>query len=45
MLTLFNPAACAAEGISKIYNVPYIDRGYEKVEEQFFKLGANIFRK
>lgn len=38
-------AACAAEGISKIYNIPYIDRGYEKVEEQFFKLGANIFRK
>ena len=38
-------AAISATGISKIYNLPYIDRGYEKVEEQFFKLGANIFRK
>ena len=38
-------AACASNGISKIYNIPYIDRGYEKVEEQFFNLGANIFRK
>lgn len=38
-------AAMAAKGISKIYNLPYIDRGYEKVEDQFFKLGANIFRK
>lgn len=38
-------AAMNAKGISKIYNLPYIDRGYEKVEEQFFKLGANIFRK
>lgn len=38
-------AAMAAKGISKIYNLTYIDRGYEKVEDQFFKLGANIFRK
>ena len=38
-------AAIAAEGISKIYNLKYIDRGYEKVQDQFFKLGAQIFRK
>lgn len=38
-------AAMGARGISKICNLPYIDRGYEKIEEQFFKLGANIFRK
>ncbi len=38
-------AAMAAKGISKIYNLQYIDRGYENVENQFFKLGANIFRK
>ena len=38
-------AACAAQAIYKIYNIPYIDRGYEKVEEQFSKLGAHIFRK
>ncbi len=38
-------AAMGAHGISKICNLPYIDRGYEKIEEQFFKLGANIFRK
>ena len=38
-------AALSANGISKIYNVQYIDRGYEKIEEQFKNLGANIFRK
>ena len=30
-------AAIAAEGISKIYNLKYIDRGYEKVQDQFFR--------
>lgn len=38
-------AALKACGISKIYNLKYIDRGYEKVENQLFKLGAHIFRK
>ncbi len=38
-------AALKAKGISKIYNLQYIDRGYENVEGQFFKLGADIFRK
>lgn len=38
-------AALCAQGISKIYNISYIDRGYERVEDQFFNLGANIFRK
>ena len=38
-------AAIAAKGISKIYNIQYIDRGYENIEHQFFELGAEIFRK
>lgn len=38
-------AALCAKGISKIYNIPYIDRGYETIEDQLSNLGANIFRK
>ncbi len=37
-------AAIAAEGTTEIYNLEYIDRGYENIEEKFRKLGANIKR-
>lgn len=38
-------AGIKAEGYSTVYNVKYIDRGYEKIEEKFNLLGADIKRK
>lgn len=37
-------AALAADGETDIYNVHYIDRGYEKFEESLLSLGADIER-
>ena len=37
-------AGIVAEGTSEIYNLQYIDRGYENIEEKFSKLGAKIER-
>ncbi len=37
-------AGLAAEGITEVHNLEYIDRGYENIEEKFRKLGANIQR-
>jgi len=37
-------AALCAKGISTIYGVEKLDRGYEKFEERLTKLGANIKR-
>ena len=37
-------AGIIAEGTSEIYNLQYIDRGYEKIEEKFNNLGAKIER-
>ncbi len=37
-------AGIIAEGTTEIYNLDHIDRGYEKIEERFKKLGANIQR-
>lgn len=37
-------AACAADGISELSNLQHIDRGYEKIEEKFINLGAEIRR-
>ena len=37
-------AALAAQGTSSISNIHHIDRGYEKLEEKFSLLGANIKR-
>lgn len=37
-------AALAAQGKSSISNIHHIDRGYEKLEEKFSMLGANIKR-
>lgn len=36
--------ALAAQGTSRIYNINYIDRGYEAVEKGFSGLGADIKR-
>jgi UDP-N-acetylglucosamine 1-carboxyvinyltransferase len=38
-------AALSAKGISKIYNIDQIDRGYENIENRLNALGANIQRK
>ena len=38
-------AALIAKGKTEISNIEYIDRGYEKIEEKFRKLGADIIRK
>jgi len=38
-------AALAAEGVSEIGNLKYIDRGYENFEEKLKALGAQITRK
>ena len=35
-------AGLIAEGTSELYNVSYIERGYEHIEEKFRKLGAKI---
>jgi UDP-N-acetylglucosamine 1-carboxyvinyltransferase len=37
-------AAIAAQGTTEIMNLKYIDRGYEKIEEKFRELGADIIR-
>ena len=37
-------AGIAAKGQTEIYNLEYIDRGYENIEEKFRNLGANIQR-
>jgi UDP-N-acetylglucosamine 1-carboxyvinyltransferase len=37
-------AALAAEGTTEIYGLHFIDRGYEKLEEKLYSLGANIRR-
>lgn len=37
-------AGIIAEGETEIYNLDHIDRGYEKIEERFRQLGANIER-
>ncbi len=38
-------AGIVAKGKTEIYNLNYIDRGYENIEEKFRKLGAKIERK
>lgn len=37
-------AGIAANGITEIYNLNHIDRGYENIEEKFKNLGAKIER-
>lgn len=37
-------AGIIAQGTTEVYNLQYVDRGYEKIEEKFRKLGANIQR-
>ena len=37
-------AGIVAKGTTEIYNVEYIDRGYENIEEKFCNLGAKIKR-
>ena len=37
-------AGTAANGVTEIYNLEHIDRGYENIEEKFRNLGANIQR-
>ncbi|MGE5474343.1 MAG: UDP-N-acetylglucosamine 1-carboxyvinyltransferase [Ignavibacteriales bacterium] len=37
-------AGLGAEGITEVLNLGIIDRGYEKVEEKFIQLGADIKR-
>ncbi len=37
-------AGAAAEGITQIYNIEHIDRGYENIEQKFINLGAKIKR-
>ena len=37
-------AGIVAKGTTELYNINHIDRGYEKIEEKFRKLGANIQR-
>ena len=37
-------AAIAAKGTSEVYNLHYLDRGYENIEEKFRNLGAKIER-
>ena len=37
-------AGIIAKGKTEIYNIEYIDRGYENIEEKFRKLGAKIER-
>ena len=37
-------AGIAAEGITEVYNLEHIDRGYENIEDKFKKLGAKIER-
>ena len=37
-------AGLMAEGITEIYNVKYIDRGYERIEDKLISIGADIRR-
>lgn len=37
-------AGVSATGVTEIYNLEHIDRGYENIEEKFRKIGANIQR-
>ena len=37
-------AGTAASGVTEIYNLQHIDRGYEDIEGKFRKVGANIKR-
>ena len=37
-------AGTAAEGLTEVYNLEHIDRGYENIEERFRAIGANIKR-
>lgn len=37
-------AGLMAEGVTDIYNVQYIDRGYEHLEDKLRSLGAKIER-
>ena len=37
-------AALVATGYSELYNIHFIDRGYEQIEDKFKKLGARIER-
>ena len=37
-------AGVAAEGVTEIYNLEHIDRGYENIESRFRALGADIER-
>lgn len=37
-------AGISAEGVTEVYNLEHIDRGYENIEEKFKKLGAKIER-
>lgn len=37
-------AALGSEGKSRVYGLRFIDRGYEKIEDMFSALGANIRR-
>ena len=37
-------AGISANGVTEIYNLEHIDRGYENIEEKFRKIGANIER-
>ena len=37
-------AGTAAEGVTEIYNLEHIDRGYENIEEKFRSIGAKIER-
>lgn len=37
-------AGISANGITEVYNLEHIDRGYEHIEEKFRKIGANIER-
>ena len=37
-------AGIAAKGVTEVYNLKHIDRGYENIEDKFSNLGANIKR-
>lgn len=37
-------AGISANGVTEVYNLGHIDRGYENIEEKFRKIGANIKR-
>ena len=37
-------AGIAAKGVTEVYNLKHIDRGYENIEDKFSSLGANIKR-